>query len=153
MTPFDLVVLAAAAANATSNDIAIIVALISGVVALASGFLAARAATKANDTNTHKVGLEEHRDSITRLQMIISEQDKQQERSQDRARRELDQLNDRLASVQTQWNREQETTQLLRSQIGVLQEQVRILQRNADGYRQRRRPGQVDDDELPAGTN
>jgi septal ring factor EnvC (AmiA/AmiB activator) len=140
MTPADLTLasavewFAAAAAESPINP-AVIAAIIAALGAGASAWLAYRSSSKANATNDKKVDLEEHRDSISRLQAIINEQD----RYQDRLRTQLDRLNNQLDSVQNQLVREMDVSQVLKSQVSTLQDQVRTLQRMVDERSPRRR--------------
>jgi chromosome segregation ATPase len=100
-------------------DSAVIVSIISALVASATAVLAFRSSTTANAANARKVDLEEHRDAIERLHRIIDEQDKHIER----VRIQLDRVQDQLA-------REQDVSNALRATVRALQEQVDELMRS-----------------------
>jgi septal ring factor EnvC (AmiA/AmiB activator) len=122
------VFLAADKAGDTIFSPSTLVASIAAVAALGGTYLTYRTSQRANLVNSKKVDLEEHRDSLARLQAIITEQDKHQ----DRLRFQLDRLNSQLDNMQAQLAREQDVSAILRQQIATLQDQVRTLQRMVD---------------------
>lgn len=136
MTLIDATIIAAwlgAKDDVTFINPAVVVAIISAVVAGAGGVLSYRAATKANRTSDRKVDLEEHRDSIDRLKKIIDEQDAHQARLTQRHRAEMDLVNRQLDDVQAQMSQQQKVERLLRSQVSTLEDQVRTLRRLVGG--------------------
>lgn len=115
-----------------------------GVAAWAAT-LTYRASAKANSANARKVDLEEHRDSMSRLQAIINEQD----RFSERLRAQLDRVNTQLDSLQQQLSHEQNASLVLRQQVTALQEHVRTLQAMIADPLPRRRAAMLANDELP----
>lgn len=105
-----------------------IVATIAALAALAGAILTYQSSTRANQATDRKVDLEEHRDSVARLKVIIDEQDKYQSG----LRAQIERMTSQLESVQLQLARERDVSQLLRAQVATLQDQVRTLQRMVD---------------------
>lgn len=100
-------------------DTSIVVAGIAAGVSAGTAFLTFRSASHANAASAKKVDLEEHRDAISRLKLIIDEQDRHVER-----------VRAQLERVQEQLAREQDVSMTLRAQIRSLQEQVDSLLRS-----------------------
>jgi septal ring factor EnvC (AmiA/AmiB activator) len=94
-------------------------AMIAATAALATAGLSFRSSTRANRSGDRRVGLEEHRDAMARLQTIIDQQDKHQ----DRIRQQMERVQDQLA-------KEQDVSAALRNQIMLLQIQLDELMRS-----------------------
>lgn len=133
MTPFevpDLGWVLAAGPGGGSNTVALIVAVISGLVATIGAGMSYRASSRANASTDRKVDLEEYRDQQARYKDMIDTQEKYS----DRLRTQIDRLNVQMDSLQQQLARETDVSNALRDQIRALQGQVSLLQRMTDAY-------------------
>lgn len=113
------------AANSSLVNPTTLVAMIAAAAAIGGAVLTYRSSQRANSVNDRKVGLEEHRDSIARLQAVINEQDRFTERLQ----AQVDRLYTQLDHLQNQLSQELESGSGLRRQVMILEDQVRTLKR------------------------
>lgn len=122
---------------------------VGGAVAAVATYLTYRTNLRAAASTDRKVTMEEHRDSMARLQAIINEQDK----FSDRLRTQIDRMYAQLDSLQDQLSRERDVSQLLRTQVTSLQDQVRTLQHMVNVDTPRRAAARLADSELPEVTD
>jgi small-conductance mechanosensitive channel len=107
---------------------AVVAAVVAAIAAIVGGLLSYRASTRANNVSDRKVDLEEYRDAQARLQQIIVEQD----RHNDRLRVQVDRTNAQMDLLQQQVAREVDVSNALRNEVRALQGQIMLLEKLVD---------------------